>query len=128
MEIFLFNIFFIGSYTGISNNYTIMWYYYYCTVFHILTIFIALFVMMKHWKNLSRPRGDLNPRRWSQSTFERVVETVLPNSGLHASFFGDGLEQRMSVDWHQRRGFKSLHDQEKFLKLYEKIWNSCVAC
>ena len=38
------------------------------TVVYILIIFIALFVMEHHWKNISWPHGDLNPRRWCQST------------------------------------------------------------
>ena len=37
------------------------------TVVYILIIFIAFFVMEHHWKT-SYPLGDLNLRRWSQST------------------------------------------------------------
>ena len=55
------------------------------TVVYIVIIFIALFVKEHHWKNLSWPRGNLNLRRWFQSTTQ-VPDSTFPREGFSIMF------------------------------------------
>ena len=64
-------------------------------VYILIIIFIAIFCHGTSLKETIWPRGDLNPRRWCQSTDMLASK---PSGMLKPSPMLDGLEASMSVD------------------------------